>query len=817
MMHKLTFRAMLLSGVCLVPLGAMGADLGAAPAAPGVAAAMTSDNEIDFGLMGIGGTNTGQYGRYNGFTEQGADGLFGFSSVTRDAWDSGGTRYYIFTGSDINFQFGDILGNAGDPNGPGGRIKNFSDGTYSSQTANDLGPDASVRFNVGDQGHWGVIGYYDAISYTGNIIDSIYTINGHTGTLNGGLSPWGGPTSYTSLTPAQLATAEQSYQVGTRRDIVGLTGTYQWNDWTVTAAVRHEHKEGTLEESFDGAAGGVAFTLPIDYDTERYDVSASYSTPQLQAQLAYFLSNFTDNNNGVLLPDPFAGKAGSPLQQTALYSTPPSNFAQYVTAMVGYNLTPGTRINVNARYGVETQNDTYPANTGDPLVAGTPGGQIGLNALGQGTSATSPNIIAQVYQGNVGISSNPISGLNASAKYSIDGRNVSIDQVGGVLGSGSGADSSTGVLGIEGYVVPQEWLKQKVNLDADYRILPQSDTKLTLGYQYDDIDRSNAQVGHSSTNTLTAGLSSMMGSAFMGRINYTYADRTGVMDYWTAWQNLTAGSSAYGPADTPSGAYYQAPMTSNAINLRGDYSPGGAFSGGLQFKFENDDFHYPSTTAGTPAGTLPANLQNQVYGITQDNNLTAGIDANYRPVEGVNLHAYYTYEEIFYNNLGNGACSGSNAPPLCTGSVGYFQNKQTTDVQTVGLSADWQATDRLKLTGQYTFAYGSVMFGEYNGVFVAAPNQNYQNVINYPDDHTIMNALSIKGSYKLTENVELSVGGMYSMFLDKDWRDLSCAVEPTNGICTGPGAGTSISILTPGYSSPNYNVGAVMAMLKVKW
>jgi MtrB/PioB family decaheme-associated outer membrane protein len=806
MLGKLTFRAMLLSGVCLAPLAAMGADLGAAPAAPAGAAPMTSDNEIDLGLGGVWGKNTGQYGRYNGFTEQGVDGLFGFSSTTRDAWDSGGTRYYIFSGSDINFQFGDDLGTA--RGGAGGQINNFSDSRYSRQTANDLGPNASAGFKVGDQGHWGIIGYYDAISYTGNIIDSIYTINGNIGSLNGGLLPWCGATSTTigctSKTPAQIAAAEQPYQVGTRRDIVGLTGTYKWNDWTITAAVRHEHKEGTLEESFDGAYGGMAFTLPIDYDTERYDVSASYSTPQLQAVFAYFLSNFTDNNNGVFLPDPLSGTT-KPYQQTALYSTPPSNYAQYVTAMVGYNLTPGTRINVNARYGLETQNDTYPANTGDPGY----GGFAGLNALGQGTSATSPNIMAQVYQGNVGISSNPISGLNASAKYSIDGRNVSIDQVGGVYGAGSGMDSAEAAN--YAYVVPQEWLKQKIKLDADYKILPQSDTKLTLGYEYDDTERSNAQVGHSNTNTATVGLSSMMGSAFMGRINYQYSDRTGVLNYWTPWVALgNAGPPPYTSttSPTPSGAYYQAPMTSNAINLRGDFTPGGAFSGGLSFKAENDDFHYPSIPAA-----WAVNLQNQVYGITQDYNLTAGIDGNYRPAEGVNFHVYYTFEELFYNNLGNGACSSSNTGG-CAGSAGYFQNKQTSDVQTVGLSSEWQATERLKLTEEYTFAYGAVMFGEYNGVFVPAPNQNYQNVINYPTDHTIMNAFTVKGTYKLTENVELSLGGLYSMFYDKDWRDETCAVVSTTGGC---GTGAKISILTPGYASPNYNVGAVMAMLKVKW
>src|SRR5208282_4573921 len=145
-----------------------------------------------FGLGGVWGTNTGQFGRYNGFTEQGLDGLFSFSSVTRKD-----TQYYIFTGSDINFQFGDNLGHAPYPctnaTAPLGQCQtaSFKDPNYTSKTNNDLGPNATMKFDVGDQGHWGVIGYYDAISYTGNIIDSIYTINGNHGVLNSPLTQWG--------------------------------------------------------------------------------------------------------------------------------------------------------------------------------------------------------------------------------------------------------------------------------------------------------------------------------------------------------------------------------------------------------------------------------------------------------------------------------------------------------------------------------------------------------------------------------------------------------------------------------------------------
>ena len=55
-------------------------------------------------------------------------------------------------------------------------------------------------------------------------------------------------------------------------------------------------------------------------------------------------------------------------------------------------------------------------------------------------------------------------------------------------------------------------------------------------------------------------------------------------------------------------------------------------------------------------------------------------------------------------------------------------------------------------------------------------------------------------------------------FKYNNWQDNACAVMPTNGVCApAANAGTAISILTPGYRSPNYNVGLIGAALKVKW
>jgi hypothetical protein len=121
----------------------------------------------------------------------------------------------------------------------------------------------------------------------------------------------------------------------------------------------------------------------------------------------------------------------------------------------------------------------------------------------------------------------------------------------------------------------------------------------------------------------------------------------------------------------------------------------------------------------------------------------------------------------------------------------------------------------MKLSIDYTFAYGDVMFGEYNGVLVGTITTSNQNVTPYPNENTVMNALTAKASYKLTDNVELGLGAGWAMFHMNNWQDTSCAVMLATGTC-GAGGG-ALGLLTPGYLSPNYNVGTVMAMLKVKW
>jgi len=827
----------LLVAVCSIPLVSLAADetegnpgnppsdqmaptdSAAAPAADAPAkkrAAPLYSNEVGVGIQEVWGSNAAQYGRYNGFTTEGVDLLGQFGLHWRGGWWRAGdanaldTSYYDFTGENLVLQTGDVLARENFINGLPG--SNFTDSLYTSRTSNNIAPNGSVELNVGNQGRWALNAYGRSISYAGNIIDSLYTVTGAATALNNGLVPFGGATNVPALQgtlPAAYTTLNlpqylDQFQTGTRRNIFGLEGKYTYGDWSFVGGWRSEHKEGTMEEALRETWGGQAFALPVDYDTNRFDFTAAYNTRRLQASIQYTFSHFVDNYAGVFLPYPASVATAVPAvpnAETGVYALPPSTDAHFVTLMAAFNPKPQTRINFNARYGVELQNATFVPNTGDPGISAADFAGFGNLSSGlYGTQGNSAHASAEVFQGNLTVTSRLTKNVDAHAFVGVDGRRVQIDQYAVYGGAASPDANATSVY----YVVPQEWTKSKFGGDLSYRLWREHDTKLTFGYQFDDVNRSNAQVEHSTSDTESIRLSSNLVYDVRASLSFALDNRSGTLNYVTPWVNLTG--TAAGAA--PSGAYYQAPMTSNTLKFRLDWSPREDLSAGVNFQYRKEDFHYPGIATGT-------NLVDSVEGIKQDHNYAVGPDVSYSPNADVSVNFFYTYENIYYDNVGNGECANSTGVPgpgnLCTGSAGYFKNDYSSGVQTVGTGVHWKVNPRLKLQGTYTYSYGTVAFSEYNGVFVPAVTQSYQNVTNYPDIDSIMQALSLTGVYELARNKELTFGYSFNYFKNDDWNDYSLPVQATTN------TGTAISILTPGYASPNYHVSTIGVGIKIKW
>src|SRR5271165_3911738 len=442
MVYRNMLRAALVATACVSSCGAFAGD-------------MQYDNEASVGLMGVFGTNANQAGRYNGLNTTGVDIVGDFACYGYPEGGSQDTWYFDAVGNNLVFQTGRGLAYFG---------------SNPANSSNDLVNNGSVEFDFGKQGNWEAGLWYDAITYTGNVIDSIYNVNGGQATLNSGLIPYGGatagaagPITKPTLTIPVLnaSGAMQPVQTGTRRNIIGGIFKYITGDWTFSGTFNHEYKEGSMEESFYGPWGGTAFALPIDYTTDRYDLVASYATRVNQVSLQYTFSRFHDSNTFVNLPYPFSNTA-VPYQLGAAYSTPPTSDAQYLTFMAATNAVPNTRLNLNLRLGLETQDDQFAPDTADPNPQGA-AGFGNLNGALQGTSANSLDARAKVIQGNVRMNTQPMPNWDVNAYYGYDRRLVSLNQ-NEVFTSGTGGGSDSNFIG-SSYVVPQEWLKQNAGFD----------------------------------------------------------------------------------------------------------------------------------------------------------------------------------------------------------------------------------------------------------------------------------------------------------------------------------------------------------------
>lgn len=738
---------MALAGVCLIPMAttARGAESGDSSAQ----ASSEVNNWVDVGVRYQSGSSP-LFGRYTGYDSKGFGSLGGFHLQGGDDPKSGGTYYFEADGRNLDFQ-PDHLG----PN-------------------NALAPESEVSVTAGQRGTWKVNAYYDAITYTGQTFSSPYTSSG---ALAPGLQAFGGYQSSTNTGQGLSYYATHTLPMfretaGTRRDIGGAEGKYLIGNWVVTTDLRYEHKEGTKLQTMYGSAIGTAFPEPVNYDTGNYGIQGEYNTERLQAMLRYDYSQFTDNTSAFVAPFfTNSEEAGDVGKFTSVYSLPPSNDAHYISGMAAYSLLRATQLNADFRYGIESSNVSLPA------ITATPSTYLGYGMV-LNPSGSTTNQMARVYNGDVSVISRSIPKLDLKASYGIEGREVGSNPL-SLYGAGYFEAETNSIYFGHYNTKNQNWTKQKVGLEAGYHVL--DNTKLTVGYTYDDVRRDAGDavttgapvgywVGHSDENTASVKVSNTFFSHLTNSVSYEHGVRTGTYEYTT-----TA---------LESGAFYQTPRTSDRVKLRSNYVPSHEWSFGVNGQLEENHYHYLDGQTGT----------------NRDSNASIGPDVTYSPSEHIDLHGFYTYERIYYDNGGNGVAKAT---------TGQGWDVNTTDsVHTAGASATWRATDRLKFDTEYTFSYGDVGYNMFGGISVASQTESYQNVTNLPNVSSSMHSVKVRGEYQLTPNISFMAGYGFDLYKDNDW---SYGWDP---VVLSSGA---VSSLTSGESKSSYRVHSLYSSMRVKF
>ena len=773
MKHLHPFTVLAVAGLATLPLSAFADDFDVAETP--VAAPPVYNNEVRVGL-GWQTQSTPVLSRYVGQESQGLFGIGGFTMDHRDAWNSGGTTYYHAEGDNLPLT------------------------------------SRSVNAQVGQQGLWGLNFSYDEIPYyQSNTYHGIYT--GPNGVTVGGAGT-GSITNVTTQAPSALSSNQN---VNVMRNIFTVGGKYQWQDWTITSSIHHDHKEGLQENSLawlgtpsvitgNGNITSSAlsyFLQPINYDTDRIDVTAVYgNSSRMQLLLGYTYSSFTDNNTTWGGYNPFGFTSGATATAgsaanlaasqniRASYTLPPSNSAQQFKAQFGYNLTPTTRINANLQYGLMSQNASYTASTGNG------------NFTPIGPPRDSFNGMIETIFANFAITARPLPKLDVRASYTLDDRQNLASRAEYAQYINDAYSASPGML----TNLPSSYTDNKGTLEVGYHILPK--TKITLDYSYDTIHRTWSNTNDTTNSTVAVQVRSALSDSVSASLRYMHDAR------WAGEYNPGASFSALGLTGTSDFFgfydYYLASRRRDEVKGTIDYAPGP----------ESPFLRVPGLTISLVGKADYDYYPSSALGLKSNNSLSIGPDISYEFSKTLSMHAFYEFQQLFFNTnslVSNAVCNGSGTTltpgPGCTSNGSW--NQKTDDItHTVGASVDWQPIpDKLKLSADYTLSYGNTSYTFADGGIYSFPTSATNPtpvatsglyIMPLPSTKGILNSISLKAEYKYRPNITLIGGVSYSRFTYQDYAYGVGATQFSNAIFTGD-------------AKPNYSVAAVALALAVRW
>jgi MtrB/PioB family decaheme-associated outer membrane protein len=290
-----------------------------------------------------------------------------FDKGYRAAVDVGGT----YVGEDFAGRFGNATGydDKGGYANVDGHGRYVSDGYRLDWTMEDLGLDSRVfELDGGRQGTFGFHVGYRELPY--RRFDTTRTIfnpsSSDTLTLPGGWVP--APTT-TAMT--QLSSSLRRQNIGSDREIVDLGA-----DWKPGAGFRIYADFSRQSRDGIDITGGSSFTqsslLPrwLDYETDQIDAGIQYRTKRASVTLAYFGSEFTNNNTSLTWDTPFTSGQGTAQYRMAMA---PGNEFQQVSLSGAYRATMwDTVVAFSLASGNGEQNESLLPYTINPDVGADP-------------------------------------------------------------------------------------------------------------------------------------------------------------------------------------------------------------------------------------------------------------------------------------------------------------------------------------------------------------------------------------------------------------------------------------------------------------
>jgi MtrB/PioB family decaheme-associated outer membrane protein len=714
--------------LCLLPpdAGAEDLDFGLDDSPPPKAVAPMTDNAAWIGTEARTGA-TASSGRYSGKTDNDPTLLLGWTIHDRDGWKDGGTHYFDSSGRDFALSAGTVA------------------------------PSSSATLRGGQQGVWDIRAAYESLTATQSLgFSSAYDQSGN---LAPGLTAGAYSTS-SAANRATIASRLQPQNAQTRRDAGSVGGGLRLAEWQLKADVLHEHRDGALQQSIGLNGGGgtpVVFPQRVDYDTDRIDMSAGYTTAAIQTLTRYSFSNFVDNNSFMSLKNLYNNATAT----GSVFALPPSNQAHQISTQVGVTLPHATRINTTLSYGAQIQNEQLAPFTG---------GTLTLPAANTNPSALAG--MTQNYFANISATAQPLAKLELRTSYTFDGRDAGAEAQ---KITATSADSSL----TNRITQPQSWVKQIAKAEAGYRLT--SATRLTLGTAYTTAHRSSAQVTDSRETALSGGIATHFSPEINGSLSYEHSIRAGAVDPRAIWKAM--GITVANTGGTPNGvAFYMAPRTRDSVKGRLTATPADALVVAANGRLAANNYH------------------GQADGVTRDTVAAIGPDLSYAISPTLTTTFFYNYQQTMSALRQETSTTSTGAPiPWTETSTGH--------AHAAGAGAEWTLSEEWKFGLDYVFTTDSTSFDIANGSYSTGTTTAAFIESGLPDVRSTMNMLQAHGEYAFAKGLSLWLGYGLETLTVKDW---AYGWSPTQ-------ATDSNGSLLSGDQAATYVVHTVGARLIARW
>lgn len=665
------------------------------------------------------------------------------------------------------------------------RYGNAEEGDYASFTAENASrKDQKAELTGGNYGNYRVEMSYSQIphrySYRGA---SIYADEG------------AGALSVSDASQAQLGAAANSADLVQRlnqavaadaedRDLKTLRKTgklkfeySRWQPFRFEVDLSSESREGHRPTMGTfGFGNAVELFAPVNYNTTQLRFTGDYSTKSLYLAGSYYLSAFQNEVDSLTYENPFrlsdstvAGAVSHPrflngsfLNDGAargVQALPPDSLFHggSLTAVVR-QLPWKSQLTLLGSLGWMLQDNPYLPYTSNRAVIGTSGAGdfLAADAASLPAEGTDTSVSTALY--SIGVTSHPLSWLDATAKYRYYDYDNTTDQVtfpGYVIAD---AAWSSGPITTN----PASYTKQNAGLSLGARV--NSDTRLGVSYGYTNTHRENREVARQAENVLGASVDYRTSELLNLRASYEKSYRDA--------GNYQFGRP-YGDGETPSQLpllrkYDEASRTMDAVRLLATVTP-------------NDDLDLTASVLYSNS-----NYDESAFGLLDDRSYQLAGDAGYSPAKWLSLKASYSYEHHQGSQAARQWVTGSLGDPYLVDTGGFSTSNWTADsedkIHTIGASATVTLIAKklfFDLNYAYIMADGSLKFdsplgveGEDSNAFVP---RSYGDV-----DSSRGHRVNPAVRYRVTKEGTISLGYLWERYSFDDFQQSGFSPVPTN-------------------------------------